>query len=339
MGKVTMQHIADALGISRVSVWKVFNKQSGISEKLKNDVLAKAEELGYFRNMVLKETAPQRNKTIAVIVARPESATFWTNIIFQISSELSRHNINLMYATIPSEFSSSFSLPNMLTDRTISGVIVLNIYDTRILSEINRLSLPKVFLDITPDFPIRELSGDLILLEGYETIRKITSSVISKGCSKIGFIGDTRYAKTNQDRYKGFVRTLKENNIEFKKEYCLIDHIDIYSYYVQMTKFFDSFNDLPEAFICANDHIASFLYQYFSEHPERLTHDIMVTGYDGSSEYLNVSGLLTTAFVNTEDLGRRLAYQIRFREENPAAQYELTYIYPEIIYRDYNLSP
>ena len=38
MSKVTMQDIADELGISRVTVWKVFQKQYGkaYSKKLKN---------------------------------------------------------------------------------------------------------------------------------------------------------------------------------------------------------------------------------------------------------------------------------------------------------------
>ena len=35
MSKVTMQDIADELGISRVTVWKVFNNHSGVSEAVR----------------------------------------------------------------------------------------------------------------------------------------------------------------------------------------------------------------------------------------------------------------------------------------------------------------
>ena len=42
MSKVTMQDIADELGISRVTVWKVFNNHSGVSEAVRESVLQKA---------------------------------------------------------------------------------------------------------------------------------------------------------------------------------------------------------------------------------------------------------------------------------------------------------
>ena len=47
MEKITMQDIADALDISRVTVSKVFNNQSGVSDSLRELVLEKARELGY----------------------------------------------------------------------------------------------------------------------------------------------------------------------------------------------------------------------------------------------------------------------------------------------------
>ena len=47
MSKVTMQDIADALGVSRVSVWKVFNDQPGVSNTLKHSILDMASKLGY----------------------------------------------------------------------------------------------------------------------------------------------------------------------------------------------------------------------------------------------------------------------------------------------------
>ena len=100
MSKVTMQDIADELGISRVTVWKVFNNHSGVSEAVRESVLQKAKELGYSKFM--QEPAaipndPQEDKTVSLIVSRPDSSTFWTNIIHRLAQELATHNINLLY--------------------------------------------------------------------------------------------------------------------------------------------------------------------------------------------------------------------------------------------------
>ena len=91
MSKVTMQDIADELGISRVTVWKVFNNHSGVSEAIRESVLQKAKELGYSKFM--QEPAsipndPQEDKTVSLIVSRPDSSTFWTNIIHRLAQEL-----------------------------------------------------------------------------------------------------------------------------------------------------------------------------------------------------------------------------------------------------------
>mgnify|MGYP000178406732 CR=1 FL=1 len=94
MSKVTMQDIADELGISRV------NNHSGVSEAVRESVLQKAKELGYSKFM--QEPAaipndPQEDKTVSLIVSRPDSSTFWTNIIHRLAQELATHNINLLY--------------------------------------------------------------------------------------------------------------------------------------------------------------------------------------------------------------------------------------------------
>ena len=96
MNKVTMQDIADELGISRVTVWKVFNNYSNVSPALRDRVLNKAKELGYTKGVVeLEQKVLEKN--VSLIVSRPNSSTFWPNIIHRMAQELSLHNINLVY--------------------------------------------------------------------------------------------------------------------------------------------------------------------------------------------------------------------------------------------------
>lgn len=339
MSKITMQDIADALGISRVTVWKVFNNHAGVSPTLRESVLDKARELGYLKNNI--EPLPQdEEKTVSLIVCRPDSSTFWTNIIHRMAQDLSHHNINLMYTYMPSNYTDDFVMPSILTSGSIQGAIILNLYDARLINLVNELNFPKVFLDSVPEINNRSLRGDLLLLEGYSTLYQITESVISRGITNLGFIGDIHYARTNLERYKGFHDCMKAHGLSINKKFCLTHRIDIFSYYKELSDFLDALPQLPEAFICVSDYMAHFLQQYIAEHPTRIPgNGIIVTGYDGSREYPNVDGLITTANVRTNLLGKRLAMQIIYRMEHPDAPYELTFINPEIIYRDSVLYP
>lgn len=333
MNKVTMQDIADALGISRVTVWKVFNNYSNVSAALRESVLAKAKEMGYTKGVSeLEQTETGRN--VSVIVSRPNSAVFWTNIIHRLAQELYLHNINLMYTYMPSKFSEQYKMPPVLQGNAIQGAIVLNIYDMKLMEQINQLKIPKVFLDIVPEFDNCGLNGDLLLLEGYHSIYRITESVVEKGRKKIGFIGDIQYAKTNLDRYRGFCQCMRDHGLPVREEICMTRKIGIFSYDKEISGFLDSLEEFPEAFVCASDYVAHFLEHYLSEHQNRIHGGIMVTGYDGSNEYTNVDGRITTAEVKTGLLGKRLAMQIIYRMEHEDAPYETTFIEPSIIFRD-----
>lgn len=53
-----------------------------------------------------------------------------------------------MYTYMPSFYSEGYTLPASV--KNVDGLIVLNIYDARLLHMLNELPLPKVFLDTVP---------------------------------------------------------------------------------------------------------------------------------------------------------------------------------------------
>lgn len=337
MEKITMQDIADALNISRVTVSKAFNNQSGVSDSLRELIFEKARELGYAKvpYQALEQIQQQEhpNHTVSLIVSRPDSAVFWTSIIHRMAQELSSYNINLMYTYVPSTYTKTFSLPPILKNANsgIDGVIVLNVYDSTILSMVNELSLPKVFLDTVPSLYRHQLNGDLILIEGCRTEYDITESLIQSGHTDIGFLGDINYAQTNMERYRGYCACMQAHRLEIQPAYCLTGSIGIFSYGKDLYDFLNGLTDWPTAFVCVSDFVAHFVKQYMDENPHHLPHPVTLTGFDNSEEYTNVAGHITTANVPTSLLGKRLALQLLFRTQHPDAPYELTFVRPVII--------
>lgn len=335
MSKTTMQDIADALEISRVTVWKTFNNYAGVSEELKKQIIDKAIEMKYSKALTAepKIESAKTSHTVSVVISRPESALFWTNIIHQLAKEFSKSDISLLYNYIPSTFSTNYTLPSSLTNGSVDGIIVFNIYDEHLLKLINQLDIPKVFLDTVPELPCNKLSGDVIFLEGTNNVQTLTNHLIKQGHKNIGFIGDIYYAQTNADRYTGYVKAMNENNLQINPEFCFTKKIDINAYEKKISHFLDSLTYMPTAFVCVSDYVAYFLYNHLTEKGYRFPEDIAITGYDGSIEYSSIADIITTVDVNTKALGQRLAHQILFRIENTQSPHEVTYIYPEIIYR------
>ncbi|MDE6943101.1 MAG: LacI family DNA-binding transcriptional regulator [Lachnospiraceae bacterium] len=336
MEKVTMKDIADALNISRVTVSKAFNNQAGVSDALRETIFDKARELGYTKLPYQAQTgsqAPvaQEERTVALVVSRPESSFFWTGIIHRMAQELSEYNINLMYVYVPSTFTRDFVLPSVLFGSTLSGIAVVNVYDPVILGMVNDLPLPKVFLDTIPTLTNRKLNGDLLLIEGYRTEAEITESLILDGHKEIGFIGDINYAQTNKERYLGYRESMDRYKLPIRPEYCCIDSMGVFSYEKEIYAYLDGLSQWPTSFVCVSDYVAHFVQQYLSDHQQKLPHPVVLTGFDNTDEYTNVSGRITTANVPTGLLGKRMALQLLFRTNHPDAPDELTFIKPSII--------
>lgn len=336
MEKVTMKDIADALNISRVTVSKAFNNQAGVSDALRETIFDKARELGYTKLPYQAQTgsqapAAQEERTVALVVSRPESSFFWTGIIHRMAQELSEYNINLMYVYVPSTFTRDFVLPSVLFGSTLSGIAVVNVYDPVILGMVNDLPLPKVFLDTVPTLTDRKLNGDLLLIEGYRTEAEITESLILDGHKEIGFIGDINYAQTNKERYLGYRESMDRYKLPIRPEYCCIDSMGVFSYEKEIYAYLDGLSQWPTSFVCVSDYVAHFVQQYLSDHQQKLPHPVVLTGFDNTDEYTNVSGRITTANVPTGLLGKRMALQLLFRTNHPDAPDELTFIKPSII--------
>ena len=337
MKKTTMQDIADAIGISRISVWKAFHDYPGISARLKEEIFLKAKEMGYLKNNITSTLPPDQEKeaeqTVSVIVSRPDSSKFWMDIIHQIAKELNKYNINLMYTYVPTQRKGNYQLPAILTSGQIAGAIVLNVNDPEMTKLINQLNIPLVFLDIPPQTKPESLKGDLVLIEGRSATQRLTAHILAKGRSRIGFIGDIHYAQTNFERYHGYLDAMADYSLKVDPAICLTDPINIYHYEEEIHTFLKGLKSMPEAFVCVSDFVAQYVESYLSANGYSIPSDILMTGFDGRKEYSNVADMLTTALVQTDNLGKRLAAQLLFRMKYPSSAYAVTYVLSELIFK------
>ena len=335
MKKITMQDIADQVGVSRITVWKAFNKPDQVSDECREQIYKTASDLGYNKAV---SGAPaffseeKENLTVSVIVSRPDSSIFWTNIIHHIAKELSKHNINLLYTYAPSVYSSTYHLPPILSNGTVDGVIVLNIYDPDLIRMISALPVPKVFYDTVSSVSFSELNGDLVMVEGTGAVKELTMHLIEKGKTKIGFVGDIDYARTNYDRFDGYRQAMLDAGLEINPALSFTGNIAIADYEETLNRFVDTMKTLPDAFVCASDYVANFLYQNLEKKGLSIPDDLMMTGFDCNSEYTSVAGKLTSVQVDTSYLGKRLTRELLQRIQNPADPYETVYLSTTPIY-------
>ena len=348
MKKVTYQQVADALNISRVTVWKAVNDKPGIAPDTKRSILQKAVEMGYPISImsnqestnnspitpVPQQAAPApKNANVAVVVSRPETSNFWMSIIHYQAITFANQGINLMYVYLPPTYSDTFTLPSCLTDGSVSGIIVMNIYDPRLFSALNDLSITKVFLDCPTNTIFSTLNGDLFLIEGRANTEEIVEHMIESGKKRIHFIGDIAYAQTNRERYLGYLKAMQRHQLSVNEIDNLISPIGIDQYKETISAYLDRIIKRSDAIVCANDYIASLVLQYCQKNKISVPNDLYVSGFDDNQEFNN-SIALTSVHVNNDRIGVHLANRLVHRLTHPDDDYEYTYIRSRTVYRE-----
>lgn len=336
MKKVTLQDIADSIGVSRISVWKVFSGRDGVSDELRNRIIAKATELNYNfpKDFELPEQQKaKRHYNISVTVSHPETSLFWMTVIHEIAKELSKRNVNLIYTYLPSKITEDYTLPSQLSDGSVDGIIVLNVYDERLVRLLSNLSLPKVYMDTSGKVEFDELNGDLVLCSSKSGIAKITEQMIVQGRTEIGFVGDIHYSKTNQERYEGYLEAMRKYNLPIRKELSYTGTIRMNNYEKDIVSFLDSLHKMPQGFVCTNDQIACFLWNELAIRGYQVPKDIYLSGFGGYQDCTLTKGL-TTVQVFSQDLGLRLATQALYKIKNPSLRHEIIYVSSETYFRN-----
>ena len=304
MSKPTMQDLADAAGVSRVTVWKALTNRPGVSQSIRETIQRAAEEMGFAAPSSARLYA-ERERTFSVVVSRPESSAFWMQIIHHIAKELTGSGINLMYTYMPTAWRKGFAVPASLQPDSVDGFIVLNVYDDKLLRLLAGQRVPKVFLDTVPGLRPPELSGDLVILEGRSRVREITRRLLDTGYRRLGFLGDVGYAQTNTDRYQGFLDAYQQSGLPRDPAFSLVGPLSLHAHYDEISSFLDGLHTLPDGFVCTSDFIAHFVHRYLQESGREPQERFVLTGFDNNLEYANVADQITTVKVETAALGRR----------------------------------
>lgn len=338
MKKVTIQDVAKELNLSRNTVAKALNNSETVAYETRYVVIKKAYEMGYSKlsSVVINEfkikDKLEKTKTV-VVLAKRELSTFWNRIIMGISDELNRNNYNLQFNFISEEDEREHILPLDMQSK-ISGIILLSVFNIEYINLILKKEVPVVFLDAPRNIYEFTSLGDVMIFEGYHSIKTLTKHLIDQGMKKISFIGDITYCKTISDRFEGYKDALIESGIDVDEELLITKHVPVKYYRIEeIEEGIGALPYMPEAFVCANDDIARDLIICLNKKNIEVPNDILVTGFDNKDEDSFPEPPLTTVHIGNQRMGRRLVQQLIWRINNIDLPKEIITINTEVIIR------
>ena len=326
--RITMQDIADACGLSRNTVSKIFNGRGSVPESTKKLVLGKARELGYYQ--LPEHGAPREGDggSIALLTQHKLlSHNFGAFFITSFTDQISRSGYTMkMYELSPKEIAAK-SLPPHLTLEETAGLLGIELFDRQYLEMICSLGKPTVFVDGYARASKALISCDFVSMENVASETLLVNRMIAAGARRIGFVGDFEHCNSFYERWVGYSMALSEAGLPIDRELCILDEdSDSYGDCEWLLGKLAAMPRLPDAFACAHDYLAIHLMTALKKMGLSIPADVMIAGFDGSLEASVVSPSLATAQIPSAEIGRLAASILSNRIQFPDSPFRWTYV-------------
>lgn len=300
--KTIMRDIARLAQVSPGTVSNALNNRKGVGKETKEKIIKIAEELGYFKTQKKNEKKVIRmikyKKHGYVIADTP----FFSTLIEACENECRANGYELLISQVIHGQHTNEEIYSIINENEISGAILLATeMDKEDLDVFENINIPIIIIDnyfITKDF-------DFILINNIEGAYLAVNHLAEKGYNEIGIIGSSIEINNFRYRYDGFVKAMKNNNLEIKEEYKYFVEPTMEGAYIDFKKILDDKNTkIPKAFFAFNDIIALGALKAMSEKGIDVPGDVAIIGFDDIpfSNYSNPP--ITTVKVETNDMGR-----------------------------------
>lgn len=339
--RITVQDIADELNISRNTVSKALNNTGSLAESTKSKIINKAIEMGYKQFAYLncsidKSQKDNARKNIALFTSSmPNTSHFGFNLLSGFEKRLSNEGYNLSIHMIRDAEITNLCLPNNFTLDSVSGIICMEMFNKSYSNFLCSLDIPTLFVDSEPLLHIPPLKSDVLLMENYKSFYTLTKKLIDNNMKNISFVGDINHCQSFYERFQGYRDALIDSNIPLNRELSILFGDDNpYSNNHWISEKITELNIQPDAFICANDFIAIYVMKALKLMGLSIPNDILVCGFDDSSESKIIEPHLTTVHIPSYEMGSIAADMLLNRIDNPEIPFKTMYVNTDIIYRD-----
>jgi LacI family transcriptional regulator len=334
--KVTIQDIADSLGLSRNTVSKALNNNPSIPDETRSRVIQKAVEMKYKQFAFFEqEIAPaKKSGNIALLTANmPNNSHFGTSLLSGLEQKISSVGFNLSIHMVRENELKSPALPVNFDKSKVDGIVCIELFDENYTEFITSLEIPTLFIDASADLAFSEMKADLLLMENSHSTFRITKRLIDEGVAPIGFIGDYRHCMSFSERWEGFNKAFFTAQIKPDESFCILEEDRYIADYQWLKQQLTSMKKLPSAFVCANDFIAIHVIRILKDLNIRIPEEVMVCGFDNAPESRIIEPHLTTVHIHRSEMGILAAEMLLKRIENPYRPPQVTHVKTTPVFR------
>ena len=335
--KATINDVAKLSGVSIKTVSRVMNNEPSVRQLTREKVQAAVKELNYQPNLAARNLAGTKSFTIAYVYDNP-NAYYIIDMQEGILSACRQQGFELLINPCDSQQENiTEDIINTIKHARVAGLVLTPPFSERpeFVKRITELDIKVVRImsgDVAPD----ELSP-CVMVNDRDAAQTITQHLIDLGHKKIAFIAGGAEHMSTIERYKGYRRALKANEIEFNKNLVIEGEYSFESGVNGAKKLMAeevSQNNLPTAIFSCNDEIAAGALFAARLMNIKIPEQLSIAGFENSPFSRQTWPKLTTANQPNKQIAHDAASLLISQIRKHKGKIETSQYVPQLVVRD-----
>lgn len=283
-GKVTLQDIANATGVSIATVSRALNAKDSVKKNTYNKIIRAMRDLGY-------DNAPIHHQSKLILILLPDiDNPFYSDLIKGISDAADRQGYQEIIVRTGTHPLTYRFIEDIVIDTHAEGLITLDaIADIEALENL-RARIPLIQCAEYND----KSEGPFVSIDDVNAARSVVDYIVSKGRQKIAFInGPLRY-KYARYRLEGFYKGLEQAGIQPNPGW--IAQLPEFSYDAALSVATQILSqaDRPDAVFTSSDVFAGAVVKVARRMKLKIPDDLGVIGFDNTNISIMCEPAITT---------------------------------------------
>lgn len=302
--ETTIHDIAKKLNISASTVSRALKNNPLISEKTRDLIKKKAEEMGYRPNIMAANFRTKKTNTIGVLVPLI-NRHFFSSVISGIEEVAYNKGYAVTISQSKDNYSKETKIAQTLFANRVDGLIVSIGMQTKKFEHLKLFSdrnVPLVFFDRVVD----EIKAHKILVDDFNGAFKATQHLIEQGGKRIAHIGGPLNLGIYKNRLKGYKAAMQNAGLNVDKKMLLHNSLTREDGDKALKKLF-ALPVKPDAIFCANDTTALSAIFYLQQNGYKIPEDVILVGFSNEPFSEVVTPSISTIKQPGFEMGKKAA--------------------------------
>ncbi len=327
-GKYSISDVAEMLGVSKSTVSRAINGNSGVGSELRKRVLDFVEEIGYQPNTIAQSLSKGRMNIVALILGDIRNP-FYADLTFKIQQILNNSGYMVMVLNSEYDIQRELEFLKLTQQFNFAGLILITAQEEQVEERLKSMNLPTVLVNrILPSY-----TGDSVLIDNFQAGYMAVMHLLELGHKRIGFIKGPNVSSASSQRYAGYRQALKNYGLPLEERMVFESDLKMETGQVLAKKFVHELENPPSAMVIINDMTAIGFIDGCRKEGRRIPEDISVISFDNIA-FASVSGVeLTSISQHVDEMGEHAARLMLKQLQHKSTKSERVILEPTLIVR------